>query len=191
MLHEPSDASPEPLRLFFAVWPGDEVSATLERQLGGLRSRVRAAWVQPENLHLTLCFLGAVPHIRLNSLITLNFERHLAFELCFDRLRFLRRRRMLWLEPSRPNPVLMDLVKSLEERLDQLGQARDPRPFHAHLTLARNLRGDWSPGERFERLGWHVGGFDLVASVLDRRGARYRRLRHWPLHTTPTGTSVE
>ena len=98
---------------------------------------------------------------------------------------------MLWLEPSRPNPVLMDLVGSIQQRLDQLGQARDRRPFHAHLTVARNLGADVPWGEPLERINWRVGGFDLVASELDRNGARYRRLRHWSLHTTPTGTSVE
>lgn len=191
MLHEPSDVSPDPLRLFFAVWPGDDVRACLERELVRLRSHVQATWVRPENLHLTLCFLGAVPRIRLDSLITMNFELPVPFAICFDQLRFLRRRRMLWLEPGRPNLVLNSLVGSLEERLDLLGQARDRRRFHPHLTLARNLRGDFSLGEPSERVSWHVGGFDLVASELDRHGACYRRLRHWSLQTTPTGTSVE
>lgn len=98
---------------------------------------------------------------------------------------------MLWLEPSRANPSLKDLVSSLEDRLDQLGQVRDRRPFHAHLTLARNLRVDFPLSMPLEGISWSVGGFDLVASELDHNGASYRRLRHWSLQTTPTGTSVE
>ncbi len=191
MLQEPNDTSPTQLRLFFAAWPAADGLAAVEREVERLRSRFRAAWVRSENLHLTLCFLGDVPRIRLDSLIALNLELPDPFEICFDRLRFVRRRRMLWLEASRLDPAMMDLVGSIQQRLDQLGQARDRRPFHAHLTMARNLGADVPWGEPIERINWRVGGVDLVASELDRNGARYRRLRHWSLHTTPTGTSVE
>lgn len=188
---DPKDAEPERLRLFFAVWPEEESREYVQREIARWRRHVRANWVRPENLHLTLCFLGSVPRTRLDALCALNVVVPDPFEICFDALRFHRRRRMTWLAASRPNRELSGLVGGLEERLDELGQAHDRRPFRAHVTLARKVWGDFNPDDPPEPIRWWVRSFDLVASDLDRTGAHYRCLRRWPLRTTPTGSSVE
>lgn len=48
-------------RLFFALWPDELVKrqlATLSKELDASRS---GRWTRPDNLHLTLQFLGSVP----------------------------------------------------------------------------------------------------------------------------------
>ena len=49
-----------PHRLFVALWPGPELTRSLEQGLSPLRERAGAdvVWQAPERLHLTLAFLG-------------------------------------------------------------------------------------------------------------------------------------
>ena len=49
-----------PHRLFVALWPGPELTRSLEQELSPLRERAGAnvVWQAPERLHLTLAFVG-------------------------------------------------------------------------------------------------------------------------------------
>ena len=47
-------------RLFFALWPEDSTRAELTAAMRRLQPEVTARWVMPENLHMTLAFLGDV-----------------------------------------------------------------------------------------------------------------------------------
>jgi 2'-5' RNA ligase len=47
-------------RLFFALWPDDAVRARLTGVVDSLRRTVSGKWVKPDNLHITLAFLGDI-----------------------------------------------------------------------------------------------------------------------------------
>jgi 2'-5' RNA ligase len=62
-----------PLRLFIAIRLPDQIQAALERAQTRLRSSLRQSsvrWTRPEQLHLTLRFLGNVEAHRVEALIT-------------------------------------------------------------------------------------------------------------------------
>jgi 2'-5' RNA ligase len=102
-------------------------------------------WVKPENIHLTLRFLGEMPEDRAallcRSLSAVNY-RSGAFTLRIRGFgKFGRRKdvRILWggIEALTP---LKELYSDLEEQLSKLGFKREERPFSPHLTLGRNKK---------------------------------------------------
>ena len=58
------------MRLFTAVDPSREVHENLVRLLERLRPEARLRWTRPENLHLTLKFIGEYPEGELSQLET-------------------------------------------------------------------------------------------------------------------------
>lgn len=99
------DSNPSHFRLFVAVQVPDEIKAALERAQGKLRptapeSAVR--WTNPDQMHITLRFLGSVETERVERLVT---ELSLAcrefgpLSLRAERIGFFpndRRPRVLW-----------------------------------------------------------------------------------------------
>lgn len=177
-------------RLFFALWPDQDAGRQLEQITNRLGRRIAARWVRPDNQHVTLAFLGAVPESRLPCLKSLELRAG-GFELVLDSLCFRRRRRMIWIEPDAPVGPLNSLVALLEAELDREGIARDARPFRAHLTLGRQVRDADPELPVIEPVTWKVRSIVLVESAVKRSGVCYRPVHGWALQTTPKGISVE
>ena len=116
-------------------------------------------WVKPENLHLTLRFLGEVEEARLPELskaIASSLQGTSPFPLAlgglgaFPDLRFPR---VIWIGVKRGAEELSALQARLEEGLQRIGFSPEDRPFSPHLTLGR-VR---SPKRRDRRLRRHPG----------------------------------
>jgi len=168
-------------RLFFALWPDaalrESVAAATHdlARCGGGRPQT------PEQLHLTLIFLGSVPEARIDAASSAAGEVGGApFVVDLDRLEYWARPRVLCLTTSRTPPHLLGLVESLATALRARGFEVERRPFRAHLTLARDARPP-PLDQAIAPLAWPASEFVLVESVTDRAGARYRPLARWPL----------
>ncbi len=161
-------------RLFVAAWPDEAVLRALtelpQPEVPGVR------WLPPENLHVTLRFLGAVADDEVPEIVgALSAIRAAPVEARLT---------------GRPERLGRDALVVPVAGLDPVAHAvagalprwGDPRPFHGHLTLAR-LKG--RPGHGiFEApvgLAWPVGAVDLVESHLSPRGARYTSVATVPL----------
>lgn len=183
---------PPARRLFFALCPGKGVRDSLQQIVHRLRDQVSARWLPQENFHITLAFLGSVPDPGLLRLQRIDLVWPEAFVLRLEDLRVLRRRRMIWIAPRAEPDSLLRLVEVLMAGLDTLGMVpNEPRPFRAHLTLARNLRGGLKGAIPFEPIDWTIRSVELMESVLDLSGAQYLRRCSWPLQAMPTGATVK
>jgi RNA 2',3'-cyclic 3'-phosphodiesterase len=137
--NDSSGAAPA-LRLFFAV--DVRCPAALRRvviDLGGLGRAVKA--VDPDQLHVTLKFLGATPADLVPRLA--DVLSHAEFPAAFDvslvglgAFPSAQRPSVLWagLEPVGP---LQQMARTLEAAVEPLGFARESRPFRPHVTVAR------------------------------------------------------
>ncbi|QJD28767.1 RNA 2',3'-cyclic phosphodiesterase [Methylococcus geothermalis] len=177
---------PPSLRLFFALWPDEEVRETLGKLLRSLRRTVRGRWVEPDKLHLTLAFLGAVPPGRLPELAAmvecLDPPR---FDLVLDRLECWRHNRVLCLGASQMPPLMLELVRVLNSNLRDAGFPIEQRPFRAHLTLARKADAAWSTMPLKRPVTWPVECVTLVESRLSSAGPAYVVLAEKRLRTMP------
>lgn len=176
----PSSPTPQIRRLFFALWPEPALRERLYA-LGNDRLDAGGRRMVPENLHLTLVFLGPVPEdIRRCLEERADGIRVPRFQLVLTRLGGLRRRGLVWIEPAQIPPPLLDLVQALQAAQAACGLEPEDREYQAHLTLARDVR-------RFPRedaiapLDWAVERFVLVESCNDANGVRYEILRSWEL----------
>lgn len=97
-------------------------------------------WVHPEQIHLTLKFLGDVKDKLLTQVCDVVKRTASEFE-CFDfEVRglgaFGRPARVVWAGMS-ACPPMMQLQTELESRFAELGWDPESRPFAGHLTLCR------------------------------------------------------
>jgi len=167
-------------RLFFALWPDDEVRTALDeagRSLLGKRiKRIPAA-----NLHITLTFAGSVTSgVRQCLETAAGTLRPAPFDLLLDTCGFWPRPRIAWIGPARTPPALWSLVGGLRTVFETCGLQVETRPYQPHVTLARKisrLKND----TLVTPVPWSIRSFSLIESVTDPRGASYRRLVSWTL----------
>lgn len=134
------------IRAFIAVELPDPVKDALSDVAQALAGRVpRAAirWVRPEQMHLTLRFLGDTAVDQLPAVQSAmdgavaghsSFFMHLNGTGCFPNAR---RPRVIWVGLAGDEARLRALKAALDERLAPLGWPPEDKSFRAHLTLGR------------------------------------------------------
>ena len=124
------------MRLFLAILPDPDMRDALCAVQHELRRRgVEGNFTRPENLHLTLAFIGDYPDpdAVLEALSELRFE---PFSLALDGLGAFGE---LWWAGLRGNEALDALVRRLRRALAEAGIPFDRKRFSAHITLARQM----------------------------------------------------
>ena len=177
------------MRTFVAVFPPPEVREEALARARRLSLAGRVRWAKPENVHLTLKFLGDVQEEVLDDLCAALEEvcgRHAAFdaELAgFGAFPSARRAQILWAGISAGSGELRSLATDLDATLAPLGFKREKRPYTPHLTLgrARGKPASFEPPPE-EYLGeFRIRHVELTESKLTPEGAIYRTVRAFDL----------
>jgi len=132
------------IRVFIAVsLPGElkaeigEISSSLSVQIPGVR------WVPPENLHLTLKFLGDVEETiipNIQDILNRITPRYLPIICKFTGLGVFpspRRPKVIWLGVTEGSDQLSGLANDLSGEFTRLGFKSENRGYTPHLTLGR------------------------------------------------------
>jgi RNA 2',3'-cyclic 3'-phosphodiesterase len=192
---------PERMRLFCAIEIPESVRVLIERAFSPWRERFPSArWVPPENWHITLRFLGSVQPGSVSWVEERLAEvagSHHAIGVrvsgvgCFPALRA----RVLWAGLDGQVAADEDGLAVLADALDEAVRPRfpaDPRPFAAHLTVAR-IRGrpisvpEGYLATELRSDPFTVGRIVLFRSHLGRPAPRYEPLASFPLSDRPAG----
>jgi 2'-5' RNA ligase len=168
-----ADAAPA-LRLFFALWPDEAARAALlgvQRRLG---QPPGARPVAPENLHLTLAFLGMQPALLLPEIEAILARVAVPeMTLAIDHYGCFSRARIAWAGARRPPPALVAMHQELMTALRQSGIGHDKAAtFRPHISLLRNAVCDSGPVA--EPFRWHAPRLALVHSTTTPGGPIYR-----------------
>lgn len=178
--------STPPLRLFFALPCPDELREPLCTWRAGLS--VDGPPVAPDNLHLTLAFLGAVPRVRKAELLALGAGMpRTPFDLQLEHLA-LWRNGTLHLAPTQPPAGLINLVQALRDALVRHAFEIERKPFRPHLTLARHCRRLPRPSGPAS-FAWAARELVLYSSENGPHGVHYRAIGRWPLSGLPAPTA--
>ncbi len=181
----------ETIRVFIAV----SFNQKLTRELRELQDQFKqlslnASWVKPENIHLTLKFLGDVETNQVSKVFDPINKTALAFSSFNLRLSNLgifpswNRPQILSIGLDNKEEILKKLKKRLELELSNVGFPRDMKPFSPHLTLAR-LRSPSNKNllkkeiEKFSVPLDHlikISEIKLFKSSLAPKGAEYTKL---------------
>lgn len=179
------------MRIFIALNLNKKERQRVLRAARPLRDEeLPVRWVEEDNLHLTLKFLGEVRAERVPAVeeaMARVGEGTAAFTLTlggFGAFPTIRRPRVLWLGAD-ASPALRCLKQDLEWGLTDCGFEAETRAFHPHMTLGRADPTDGAGAFRgldslvaamdFSAL-IPVRSVDLMRTVLSREGARYTRL---------------
>lgn len=174
-------------RLFFALWPDDEVRSRLYRAARALDG-VRGRPVAVGNLHITLVFLGNVgAQARACAESAAADVAGRAFTLVLDRVGAFPRARVAWLGPSHVPEALSQLAGSLSVRVAACGLELDRRPYHPHLTLLRKVSRAPAAAQLDEPVLWTVREFALIESRSSAQGVEYHSLGAWDLSQDSAG----
>jgi 2'-5' RNA ligase len=175
------------MRAFFCLPLDADVRAGIARTAERIRRKTRmsASWVEPDNYHITLRFLGDIEP--LSTVPLKNLAAHAArecgaFSIALREIGAfpsLDRARVLWVGGRAPEGFCA-LVNSLNGGLADLGFPDEPKPAVAHATIAR-LKG--APDRELGRIVGAIGALGLrdstpdhvllMQSELTPRGARY------------------
>ncbi len=186
----------EKIRTFIAVRlssPVTKQAAVLIRKLKASGATVR--WVESDQLHLTLKFLGDVLNTQIPALcncISSIARNHSPLDIdCQTAGAFpaVERPRTVWLGFSE-SPELVALQKEIDEGMYEMGFAPDRRRYQPHVTIGRVRQGGRTQHDLSELLKQHadfkagISRIDEVivfASFLDKMGPSYDVLGRAPL----------
>lgn len=122
------------------IFTGLEIPAAVGLSLSMMRGGLPGArWIDPENYHLTLRFIGDVDDVLAHDIASLldKVDRP-AFEVRFDGLApFGGRRPRAVVAAVAPISPLVELQAELERLMQRVGLEPEGRKFMPHVTLAR------------------------------------------------------
>lgn len=149
-------------------------------QAGGVRGR----FTRPDNLHLTLVFLGELPSPRPVQTVLEGLSCPPPFPLRGAAPgRFRKKGGDIWWLGVERSPALLELQAGLEEALRRAGFSLENRPYTPHITLARQVKSppDLLDRARFPALEAPVRRITLFSSQRVEGVLRYLPLYHKPL----------
>lgn len=185
------------MRLFAAFELNPKVIATLTDLVRRLGPTARLKWVHPQNMHVTLKYIGDWSGRRLGAVTSALEEVKIdsPVNVPLAGLGFFPSAghpRVFWVGAENTAP-LRRLSSQVDAVLQPLGIAPEVRPYQPHLTLAR-IQGDESldglhstvddlPSRDFGIIS--PDRFVLFESALTPRGTVYRKIEEFPFLTQP------
>jgi 2'-5' RNA ligase len=190
------------VRLFVGVELGDAVRTAasdaverLRQRLGRSRVDMTARWVDAENLHITLWFIGEVHDeraIEISTALRPPFATSM-FPLTVEGCGAFPSSglpRTLWFGVTAGRDSMADIHAELQRRLAPLGFEAEKRPYSPHVTIARvkEIRRDAARQARDILSAFPadcgsclIQAVTLFRSRLSSRGSRYESLLRVPL----------
>lgn len=133
------------MRLFIAIDIDRKSVKRIAELVEALRRRVRGGrgvkWVEPENIHLTMQFLGEVADDKIMTVLDA-FKAGVRGFSDFDlELRgvgsFGNPARVVWVGTRSRRDILGRLQESIANAMEELGFSKDGKEFQGHITVCR------------------------------------------------------
>ena len=126
------------MRLFVAVRFSPAVRSALLDGISALRRQGKGTFTRPENLHLTLAFIGETANAALAKVVLEQLHTTKPFSMTVGGLGHFDD---LWWTGVRENGELETLALSVQSALRHAGFAIEKRRWRPHVTLVRRWQG--------------------------------------------------
>jgi len=188
------------VRAFIAVsLPGEVTAALADLQARLRKSGLKMKYTAPENIHLTLKFLGPVPASAVKAVSAAIADAVSGFsKMCIDARGLgvfpgIRRPRVMWTGIGGQTQYLASLQQAVEEKMAELEFERENREFTGHLTLGRFKAKPDPAGvaDAIEQFGdfctgpFEIQSVQLFESTLTPKGPVYRVISGHGLDANP------
>lgn len=189
------------MRVFIAIeLPGEirDALSNLQEQLKASGADVK--WVEPQNIHLTLKFLGERDAKLIEKIMQIleevakvnhSYRAIISSVGAFPKINFPR---VIWVGIDKGDSETKQIAKELEEKIARAGIPKEDRPFSTHITigrvksplnrqqLAQDLNNLQLAG--LKTLEFPVTKITLLESTLTPKGPIYEALKEASLKTT-------
>ena len=146
--------------------------------------------VEPENIHITLKFLGNIKEADTKKVDKTIFESVKGYKPISLKAKgigvfpSIKKPRVIWTGISDQLNLMTELQKRLDEKLEEIGFPKEKRPFRGHLTLGRvkakidpiRLSDALKEFATFESESFSVDRVILYKSELEPKGAVYTKM---------------
>jgi len=182
---------PDTIRTFIAFKLPKNIISSIRKIQEDIKSYAfKARWVNPENIHLTLKFLGDINSTdieKVSEAIINTVNGHAPISLGLKGAGVfpgIKRPRVIWVGLGGEIEKLASIQNDIEESLEELEFPREKRPFRGHLTLGR-IKGKIDPKklldvmkkfEKFESELFIADQIYLFKSDLKSTGSVYTEL---------------
>ena len=180
------------IRTFIAIEIPEDIRnqiAELQSGLKGLGGKI--TWVKPENMHLTLKFLGETDESLIENIsekleqVVLSFNQ---FEIKVKGIGVFpnfKRAKVFWVGTETDSNTLSELAKKIDQQINEFGYELEKRQFSGHLTMGRvrDSRGIEPVIKKLQQVKNFTPGKFVVKEVLfikselSRQGPIYTLLR--------------
>lgn len=171
------------LRTFIALELPENHKAAILHYLDTWRKLYRNGinWVSPENLHLTLAFLGDtdsndLPHLQEMLFKLTHNQPGFNLSLCGFELFPAREPRLLWVKLASTDQGIFTFSKELNRALKEAGLSPDAKPLKLHVTAGRI---------KLQQPSWLEQEF--MQSALPNEAAEYNTITFYQSVLRPVG----
>lgn len=189
------------MRTFIAIELPENIKTSLKNIQDELKKcGADVKWVEPENIHLTLKFLGEIEENQLEAInqaieeTAKNKPKYLITLSGLGVFPDLKRPRIIWIGIKDQNNATKLITEELEEKLEKINIPKEERKFLGHITIGRvksGLNKD-KLAEKLETLnidlakdmGFIADKITLFKSTLGPKGPAYETLKEVTLNTT-------
>ncbi len=190
------------MRAFIAIELPKEVKDSLSNLQEQLKkSGADVKWVQTQNIHLTLKFLGERDDKKIEKIMQIleevaqgknPFQLRISSLGAFPKIDFPK---VIWVGIDQGDNETKEIAKELEEKIAQIGIPKEDRPFSSHITIGRTRSGLNREGlvkdlaNLTRNFGQQIQEFlvtkiTLFKSTLTPKGPIYEVLKEASLKTT-------
>lgn len=185
--------TPASVRLFVAVSIPRAHLERVDEAIGPFREKaVNARWIDLENQHVTLKFLGSTPSDRVpdvERVCSMVAASHVPAPVALSGIGAFpsaSRVRVLWVGIDDPDGLLVHVAEDLAQAFEPLGFPTEGRSFTPHLTLCRfripvPLRSGLPDIDVSGLEPFPIERLQLFRSHLSSKGATYECVAEWPL----------
>jgi len=177
-------------RLFIAIDISDNQEVNnIYREVKKKLFNNKIRWTKPENMHITLKFLGSTPAEKVKNIVEVmgNVAKdYKEIEMNFSRVGLFGssyKPRVIWLG-FKENLVLTELAENLKRKLEPIGFPYDRQNFVPHLTLGRinkiesksYFQSVLNGYKKLDLQAFQIKKIYLFESILQKEGPEYRVL---------------
>jgi 2'-5' RNA ligase len=183
------------MRTFIAIELPERIKKKIEELQAPLKkTNAFVSWVKPENIHVTLKFLGEVPENKINEVFSATdkaLEGAKKFTMSLKGMGAFpdfRRPRVIWIGAGSGVNELSHLANRIEEEMEKIDFPKEERKFSAHFTVGRvkspkNIEKlmELVKASDFQTDDIEVSEMVVMKSQLHPAGAIYTPLKKIPL----------
>ncbi|MDX1811704.1 MAG: RNA 2',3'-cyclic phosphodiesterase [Gammaproteobacteria bacterium] len=180
-MNNDSEEQAKKIRIFFSVTPDDDALSRivkLQKEYSDSKCRL----IPPDNIHITLLFIGNVDP-QLLDCIKSSADKVLqhSFKLKLNYVSQFKRSGILWLGNKEDNENITELYDTLYANVSNCSVTLEKRRFKPHLTLARKFYSHVSQND-IPPITTRVSQFHLMQTIPYNNSVKYQIIKTWHLN---------